>query len=275
MSCQHVPKFTIKNLIARKPRYICQKCGVELEMTQMTHSINRSMNAVLVGALFFKVLGNSSTGSGWVKMAIDLGVMLSFIAVYIVAYYFLIRFGKYTEKEVVEAPAENAESVVAAITKPSADETALVDGKMTQEQLDLMKLYESYAEKADSDPSTVPATLSSEPILHEPQTHVHTEACVHVPVKSWKIYIPTYMNFTCAKCGEPITFAAATKKSMNVAIMGVVLLILMPSFMNDDVGPLEYFGLTVLAFAVASIIQTLYLYKGKFEKHTVLNSKRR
>ena len=280
MACQHTPKFRLNTLFAKKPKIFCSKCGAELEMTQMTHSINRALNAILVGALFFKVLGGSS-GTGWSNMLKDIGIMLVYVAIYMVVYYFLIRFGKYTEKMPDPAAEQVTAQAVEAI-EPVADHQAVQNSSqptLSKEQLDLMALYDSYAEKAASASQTVakPDT-ASEPVMrdHSAQTaHTADETCDHTPVKSWKIYIPTYLNFTCAKCGKPITFTAGSKKSLNVAIMAVVLLILMPSFMNNEIDALEYAGLTLLAFVVAGIIQFLYLRKGQFEINRPDTRKRR
>lgn len=273
MTCQHAPRFSLNTVFARKPHYICRKCGAELEMSTMTHSLNRSMNAILVGALFFKVLGNT-TGAGVKGMLIDFGVMLSFVAVYVVAYYFLLRFGKFTEKITPVVTAEQIDPAPAAPVDLNTQADQAEKEQLSQEQLDLMKLYDSYAQKSDANTAAAQTAPASEPVMRDATAHQHTDACVHAPVKSWKIYIPTYMNFTCVKCGQPITFSAATKKSLNIAIMGVVLLILMPNFLNNDVSPLEYLGLTILSFALAGIIQALYLHKGKFDKHNPESRKR-
>lgn len=289
MTCQHTPKFRLNTLFAKKPKIFCSKCGAELEMTQKTHSINRAFNAILVGALFFKVLGGSA-GTGWINMLKDIGVMLVYIAIYVVAYYFLIRFGQYTEK-IPDPAAKPVGEQTAEMTKPAEEagqaqapdqSTAATSGQpgLTREQLDLMALYDSYAEKSasESHTSAKPDAASNEPVMRDQlaqPAHAADDTCDHTPVNSWKIYIPTYLNFTCAKCGKPITFNAATKKSLNVAIMAVVLLILMPSFMNNAIDAVEYAGLTLLAFVVAGLIQFLYLRKGKFEINRPETRKRR
>ncbi|MDD2533833.1 MAG: hypothetical protein PHC86_03975 [Eubacteriales bacterium] len=284
MACKHSPQFNLGNLFARKPKFICRKCGVELEMSMMTHSVNRALNAVLVASLFFKVLSGTASGT-LVGFALDMGILMLYILAYLVAYYLLIQFGKYQEKvltpEEIAAMKEVADAKVAqAEAEAEAAKLAAAQAgtsALSQEQIDLLALYESYsdqerAEAAQNLQSSSPVT--ADPVISGNAQHKTEDVCNHKPVKSWKIYIPTYMNMTCEHCGKPITFTAATKKSMNIAVMAVVLLVLMPSFMNNEVDSLEYFLLTLGAFALAAVIQAVYLYKGQYEIRNLENKKR-
>lgn len=51
MTCKHTPKFSFKLLIARKPELICRRCGVALEMTSSTYTVNRVLNGLLINLI--------------------------------------------------------------------------------------------------------------------------------------------------------------------------------------------------------------------------------
>ena len=289
MTCKHTPRFSLKVLFARNPQYVCRRCGVPLEMTSATRTTNRVLNSLLVAAMIFKVLKGSSQKASLLAMAMDFGVLLLFILIYFIAFFLMLQFGKFVEKEPAEeeqagqgassatanqaAPATLAAN--AALEKP-ADSANEAKPQYTQEQLDLMALYKSYAQEEDQDkasagtPEAAPGQINTDsqaaPVL---QAQIHDQDCVHEPVKSWKNYIPTNFNFVCAKCGQPITLTAQGKKSINIAIMAVIFVILMPSFMNNNINSLEYAGLTLLAFLVATLIQFIYLRKARFEIRTI------
>lgn len=269
MDCKHQAKFSFKTLFARKPTYICKKCGVDLEMTVMTQSISRALNSILIAALFFKVLAGKPAENVQ-GMITSFAVLLLYILIYIIAYYFLVTFGKFVEK----APAEPAATIEPAsepadepagapASGPAADlahpdDTASTDA-LTKEQQDLIALYNSYApteEQASADtPAATPTPAQVEP-AHE--------ACVHAPQKSWKIYIPSQFNFTCEHCGQPITFSQQTKKYINLVIMAIIFAILMPSFMNPSVNWFQFLGLTALAVALSTVVQYYFVTKSKY-----------
>jgi hypothetical protein len=292
MTCKHRPKFTFKILFARKPDLVCRNCGVELEMTSKTQTTSRVLNSVLIAALFFKVLSGSSGSQAapLQKMLTDIGVMLLYILIYLVAYYLLIQFGQFTEKikpielAIPEVAANAASSISPAAGPAEADQakspTDAAGGEKpqyTQEQLDLMELYKSYA-KDEADQATADAQSGASNQaqistgLHQ---HIQADECDHEPVKNWKTYIPTNFNYVCAKCGQPITFSTKTKKSLNLALMAVILAILMPTFTNTNVNAWEYGLLTLLAFAVAALIQFFYLRKSTYEIRAVEPGKKR
>lgn len=276
MTCKHTPKFSFKLLIARKPELICRRCGVALEMTSSTYTVNRVLNGLLIAAMVFKVFKGTTGKASLVTMALDIGVLLLYVLIYVVAYFLMLQFGQYTEKieetpEIPEGSDVSSQKPDAASLTGTTGEAGAAAGEKpqyTQEQLDLMELYKSYAkdepagEAGSAQAGSQPAAKSQ--LATGAQLHTEEE-CVHELAKSWKNYIPTNFNFFCAKCGQPITLTKQTKKNMNIAMMAVVLVILMPTFMNNSVNTLEYGLLTLLAFAVAGLIQFIYLRKARFE----------
>ncbi|NCA98274.1 MAG: hypothetical protein EOM70_02740 [Clostridia bacterium] len=290
MDCKHQAKFSFKTLFARKPTYTCKKCGVDLEMTTMTQSISRALNSILIAALFFKVLAGKPAADV-PGMILSFGVLLSYILVYIIAYYFLITFGKFVEK----APAAVDLTTVAepesvpgseSGTRSTADQaadatTTSPDGNPTspdamsddaraalaKEQQDLIALYNSYLPDDEKNASTVNQSSSTTPGSTQSTTQATPDlhdTCIHIPQKNWKNYIPSQFNFTCEKCGQPITFSQQTKKHVNLIIMAIIFAILMPSFMNTSVGWLKYLGLTTIAVALSSVAQYYFVTKSKY-----------
>lgn len=293
MDCKHQAKFSFKTLFAKKPTYTCKKCGVDLEMTTMTQSISRALNSILIAALFFKVLPGKPAADVPGKPAADVrGMILSFavlllyILIYIIAYYFLVTFGKFVEKAPApvdplsgategkssstdQAPAASAETADAEPATPetATDATSETQAALSKEQQDLIALYNSYlpddekrAAASNQPSSTAPG--SSQP-ASQPAPPVH-DTCSHTPQKTWKNYIPSQFNFTCEKCGQPITFSQQTKKHVNLIIMAIIFAILMPSFMNTSVGWFQFLGLTAIAVALSTAAQYYFVTKSKY-----------
>ncbi len=278
MTCKHTPRFNFKVLFARKPEYVCRRCGVPLEMTSGTRTASRTLNSLLVAAMIFKVFRGSSQTASLQAMAMDIGVLLLYILIYFVAYFLMLQFGKFTEKimpEELEKPESPAETTAPAQpVNPTATANGDKTQAYTQEQLDLMALYKSYAKDEPNETTAGNQTISTSAAagsqaVSSAVPQIPDQECAHEPVKNWKNYIPTNFNFVCAKCGQPITLTARSKKSVNIAIMAVILVILMPSFMNNSVNSLEYAGLTLVAFLVATLIQYIYLRKAQFEIRTI------
>lgn len=276
MDCKHQAKFSFKTLFAKKPTYTCKKCGVDLEMTTMTQSISRALNSILIAALFFKVLAGKPAAD--VRgMILSFAVLLLYILIYIIAYYFLVTFGKFVEKapapvDLVTAPEggsssdsdadqATADQATADSAAPDADSAAKPD--ISKEQQDLIALYNSYLTDDEKTESTPVQTTGATPAPTQAAPPVK-EACVHTPQKNWKNYIPSQFNFTCEKCGQPITFSQQTKKHANLAIMAIIFVILMPSFMDTSVGNLKFLGLTALAIALSTGIQYYFVTKSKY-----------
>jgi len=283
MDCKHQASFSFKNLFAKKPTYTCKKCGVDVEMTVMTQSISRALNSILIAALFFKVLAGKPA-ENITGMILSFGVLLLYILIYIIAYYFLITFGKFVEKPKANPidpsvmphpdtefsttdaanPSETAPTGLDATSGApgSGSESAPTDSAskpaLTKEQQDLITLYNSFApaeEKTSIDTPTNPADLTNAPA---------TDTCVHSPQKSWKNFIPSQFNFTCEQCGQPITFSQQTKKYVNLAIMAIIFAILMPSFLDTNVSHLKFLGLTAIAVAISTGVQYYFVKKSKY-----------
>jgi hypothetical protein len=239
-------------------------------MSSGTMTANRVLNGLLVGSMVFRVFGTSSGEASVQKMFLDIGVLLSFILIYVIAYFFLMRFGQFFEIE-PEETVQVSGPAGAAPEQPAdtADQTASDKAAYTQEQLDLMALYESYAKEAsDQGDAGLGATrqdaLSAQAI----------DTCEHVPTTSWKNYIPTQFHLTCAKCGAPITFTQGTKRSINLILMVVVFLILMPNFMNTAINVWQYVLLAVLCLVIGVGVQYYFLRHSTFIKSGIEAGKR-
>ena len=250
MPCNHKPVIKFKNLLAKRPRYTCRHCDAEIEFTPAFSSINRSASMVLMMLLLLKVLGkNTSFGlTGTDKLLVDLGMMLGIVLIYSGAMLLLTRFGKF--QEVRAEPEQPADQ------QPDAVKEQPV---YTQEQLDLIAMYQEYERQA----GTAPGEVDTAPEKIEIPAEVDT--CGHAPAASWKNYIPGQYNFTCANCGKPITFPSAFKKKINMILMLITFAVILP-FFSDLSLDFWIFGLLTLAVLVlGAVIQYFSVKKGRFE----------
>lgn len=256
MTCKHHPRSQIKLIFARKPQYVCRVCGEPIEMARQTRNLNRVMNTVFVALLLFKALSTGRGEPSVRQMLIDFGILLGMVLLYVLAFFLLLRFGQFEETVPAEAaPAEEppAEELPPAAAKP----------QYTQEQLDLMALYDAYEKQAGAEGTASPTRqdrVADQPPMAHPEA-----ACAHVPAKNWKNFIPSHYDFTCANCGQKITFGIRTKRSMNMAFLGVMVVILMPTFNNFNIKFWQYALLTLGTLLVASVVQYVFVRKGPFE----------
>ncbi len=299
MSCNHEPHIKIKLLFARKPVYICRHCGETIELIAKLRNINRILGAVFVAVLLFKALSTGKGEPSVRRIIIDLSIMVGMILFYLVVEYLLLRFGKYETVEPDEpapGPAGVADEAAgrqasasqadqATVQAPAAtlgQSAAARDGsgpdaaptQYTQEQLDLMAMYAAYERQAQTNAESArpgqagqsgksaPAGQHSSAAANQPGPQVET--CAHVPVKSWKNYIPSRYDFVCARCSQPITFNTRTKRSMNMAYLAIMALILLPTFNNQAINFWQYGLLTLAAFAIATVMQLFFLKKSTY-----------
>jgi len=250
MSCNHKPVIQFKNLLARRPHYTCRNCGAAIEFTPAFNGINRSASMILIMLLLLKVMGkNTSFGfTGTEKMLVDLGIMLGIVLLYLGAMLLLTHFGKFQEVQPEpETPAETQ-------TTPADEQESY-----TQEQLDLIAMYQEYERKAGHEP------VQAETITKPAEQPAPEETCEHAPVASWKNYIPGQFNFTCANCGKAVTFPIAFKKKINMLLMLISFAILIP-FISDFSLEFWIFGLlTLLVLVIGVVIQYFSIRKGRFE----------
>lgn len=254
MDCIHKPVIKLNQLMSRRARYTCRHCGAEIEMTSTFSGINRSLSMVVIMLLLLKVMGNNTSFglTGTAKLLVDLGMMLSIVLLYLIAMLVLIRLGKFQEIKI--------EPEVTAEQQPGSDAEQQT---LTQEQLDLIAMYQEYERKAGIEPSSAAAgeiVQSAQKAELVPEE----DTCEHIPKASWKNYIPGQFNFVCKRCEKPITLPPAFVKKINMILMLISFAILIP-FISDFNMKFWIFGLlTLLVLLIGVVLQIYVLRKGKF-----------
>lgn len=262
MTCKHQPTFSFKLLFGRKPSYVCKECGEDIEMTPKTKSFSQAINAVIVVALVFTAFRGSSglTGQAATNAMIQqFSIMGGLVLVYLLVQYLLLRFGGFQEK----APDTSAQGPD---TGASSDAGTEVKPDYTQEQLELMALYDSYVKKNQDEEDAVRAESGDSASQEMPagQAMEELDACVHKPSASWKNYIPGKFEFVCGSCGKTIEFIPSQKRLLNIILLVVSFGIVMPAFMSTTLPFWVFMILVFVALIVGTVIQILYVKKGSF-----------
>ncbi len=255
-NCAHQPVFKFKNLFVSKPSQVCRHCGAAIELTPVFNLVLRTIYMILIALLLIKTFLDVDffglTGTN--RLIADIALIFGVVLLALVGIFLLTVYGKYQEvapKTVIsdQAPAE----------KP-----------YTQEQLDLMALYESYEQQAREDGS-LPAAQSPA----QTTTKVEEDVCEHTPVKSWKNYVPSQYDFVCEKCGKPITFLAESRKKQNILYLGLMVLVFMPTLFNQKVEFWLFALIIVGVVGLGIVVQLMALKKGAFEIKVLNDRKRR
>lgn len=295
-SCNHRPVFKIKMLFARKPQYICKKCGAEVEMTAQTKMISRLINGLTIGALVYLALNGNFTKTDTNATLLYFLSMAGIVVGFLVFQTLLAALGKFQEIEAgdetlhpedsakatgiepgndygngsgIDSSAQNGdnsdavagsdtESDAGSETESSGGSKIDVSGdtsQYTKEQLELMALYESYA-KLDHDEAEAAAAQA------KPEPKPEEAPCDHVPAKNWKNYVPGIYDFKCEKCGKPISFTQARKKSLNMLLLVFSSVIVMVSFSTSS---LPFWGFILLTIGVVIACTAIQIY---FVKHS-------
>ena len=252
-SCNHHPIFQTKLLFSRNPKYICKNCGVSIDMTPRTKMIGKLTNGLTIGVLVYMALNSGGTRTGETTSLLSyFGIMFGIIVVYLFLQALLLSFGSFQEIEVKGTPEDTADG-----TDPEPEEPK---PQYTQEQLELMALYESYAKKArdegEEDPSS---SVFSEAAVPEADT------CEHTPAKTWKNYIPGVYDFKCEHCGKTITFSAARKRKLNLVLLAFASVVLFTSFSNQNIPFWGFSLMTLGVVVVCSGVQYFFVKNSIFE----------
>ena len=266
-SCDHKPQFNWKTVFMRKPQFLCSICGEKLQMTKPFQTSTRITNGLLIALLFLVAMtsGNGSSAGtiDWNQMAVEIGIMIGIVLLYLLLQILLIRFAKYELVPVSE---------VKDISEVQMAKESIKKPVYTPEQIEIMEMYAAAERQsridAGKDPETSEGIETAEGTegiervekIGEP----FVDACSHIPTKSWKNYIPSKADFTCEKCGKPITFTPAIKKNMSILLMVVTFLILMPNFIDVNVSFLKFGLLSLLVLAIAAAIQIFFVKRGHF-----------
>ena len=272
-SCNHHPTFKIKMLFARTTVYICKNCGAELEMTVQTKTISKIINALTIGVLVYLALnGNfSKTQSSTNSTLLYFAAMAGIVAAYLVLQALLMTFGKFDEIEsdqtisgtsITTDASDTADTSDTGSDQQSGADSTAPKSQYTQEQLELMALYESYA-KLDREENGENPGNTDMPAIEVPVPVEDT--CEHVPAKNWKNYIPGVYDFKCDKCGKVITFSVARKKRLNLILLAFSTIILMASFTSQNI---PFWGISLMAVAVViicSFVQYFFVKNSVFE----------
>lgn len=250
MTCRHQPIFRFKSIFAQKPQYTCRNCGAAIELTPQFKMVSRVINIALIAAMALMIFNSNQISiAGLPPLVSYLGTVFLLLLVYILLTILLIKFGKYQEIEAVEMPAAINEN-----------EPPVEKPQYSAEQLEIMAMYAQIEKQArgESGDETLPDTSSVQ------EEKAAEDTCEHLPVASWKNYIPGKFEFVCSNCGKPIVFHANIKRNINLLFLVVMALILMPNIMNTDIS-MWIFGLyTLLALAISIVIQFYFVKKGKF-----------
>lgn len=209
---------------------------------------------VVIMLLLLKVMGNNTSFglTGTAKLLVDLGMMLGIVLLYLVAMLILTRFGKF--QEIQPEP-------VATDDQQAKSETG--QQNLTQEQLDLIAMYQEYERKAGIEPSSAAAGESVQPAQTiEPAKE--EDSCAHIPKASWKNYIPGQFNFTCERCNQLITLPPAFAKKINMVLMLISFVILIPFFSDFSIKFWIFGLLTLLVLLIGAALQFYIIRKGRF-----------
>ncbi len=255
-SCDHKPQFKWSAIFARISQYTCCNCSEKLQMTKTFQTIARIMNGVLIAALFLVAItsgkGNVAGATGWSRMAIDVGIMIGIVVLYLLLQILLFRFAKY---ELVPAPEEKD------IPEEKNSEGTVQKPEYTPEQVEIMEMYAAAERQAlidaGKDPDIIKKTV-------EKIEESVTDTCAHIPTGTWKNYLPSKCDFVCEKCGKPIAFTPAIKKNINMLLLVITILILMPNFINANVDFWKFGLLSLLVLVIAIAIQFFFVKKGHF-----------
>ena len=212
---------------------------------------------VLIMLLLLKVMNNNlSFGlAGTAKLLVDLGMMLGIVLLYLVAMLILTRFGKY--QEIQPEPA---------VTDDQQPKSETEQQTLTQEQLDLIAMYQEYERKAGIEPSSATASGDSLQSAQKAEKVPEEDTCEHTPKASWKNYIPGQFIFTCDRCGQPITLPPAFVKRINMILMLISFAILIPFFSDLSVKFWIFGLLTLLVLLIGIALQFYIIRKGHFIK---------
>lgn len=287
-SCNHHPTFKLKMLFARTTVYMCKNCGADLEMTVQTKNISKIINALTIGVLVYLALNSnfSKTQSGTNSTLLYFAAMAGIVVAYLALQALLMTFGKFDEIEsgqtisVTPITTDASDTANSSGTSDTSDTSGTSDtadagsdrqsgvdstatkSQYTQEQLDLMALYESYA-KLDREENGKNPGNTDMPAVEAPVPVEDT--CEHVPAKNWKNYVPGVYDFKCDKCGKVITFPVARKKNLNLILLAFSSVILIASFSTQNI---PFWGLGLMAAGVViicSFVQYFFVKNSVFE----------
>lgn len=239
-------------LFARNVSYICRKCGTELEFTPLFSTINKIVNFLFIGGLIFFAFSQSGTSdNSSQRLIMYLLIMTGLVVLYLLIQYLMISFGMYQEKPLPPAdPAENKD-----ITGGSTESQKT---SYTKEQQEIIDLY-AYYEKKNRDESEAASEEEAAPVIPE----VLCEN--HVPVKTWRTYMPSNNSFVCANCGKPITFVKEQKRQLNMILMVFSILLMAGFFYLPNVTFWELVLMAVGVLLICTVIQYFFVKKGRFE----------
>jgi len=211
---------------------------------------------VVIMLLLLKVMGNNTSFglTGTAKLLVDLGMMLGIVLLYLVAMLILTRFGKFQEIQ--------PEPVV---TDDQQTESETAQQTLTQEQLDLIAMYQEYERKAGIETFSTSAGETAQPV-QKTELAPEEDTCEHTPRSSWKNYIPGQFNFTCERCGQPITLPPAMVKRINMVLMVISFAILIPFMSNFNLKFWIFGLLTLLVLLIGVVMQFYVIRKCRFIK---------
>lgn len=226
----------------------------------------RVINALFLMIVILRAFRNTGIDGTMEGFLSSMGIILAMAAGYLLLNYLIIRFGPYEEVYVADetesSPEDQStqEAIDAASAADDSQQTEENTSDLNEEQKQLVEMYAAY-EKLAQEREAREGLKPPKDIKPLPEI----EECQHLPVKSWKNYMPSKMEFVCQNCGEKITFSTSRKKSMNLMFLAVMAVILMPNFFNDNINFWQYMLLTLGALAIATLMQVYFVKKWPLE----------
>ncbi len=269
---EHRPQFKFAQLMSLREGFICESCEEPLRFTKKWYIVSRVWYYIFLGFLIYSVLSQKDPGSE--AMVRNFITIIVSLVVYLIVAAVIHRMATYEiDERIQEAKAAAEARLTAQKTAEQASTTPL-----TAEQEELQALYKHYEElnsNKSAEDSAVFAEMSAQPVteaapketVDEIPTRVKgkEEFCVHEVGPGWRNYLAGTMEFDCAKCGKRISFTAQVRRSYNLVLMSITLLMLIPMLMMEKVSFSLYFLITLGVLVLATIVQYLLVKKAPKE----------
>lgn len=275
-TCEHHVKFHIKQLFVRMPEYKCRNCGATVMMGKRLKTAIQAINVFFIVIMIAAAISSSLFGPGMVGFIYYLILMAGVLAAYLITNVIMITKGNFVSLITQDGqPADSVEKQGPATSKP--EDTS----GYTAEQLELMALYDSYVEKnydpsgntnVDSDEGNVDErqqTVNLKPPVRTSASQqsarkVSEDTCEHVPLTTWRTFLPGNGEFICSKCEQPITIEEDKKRILNIILLLFSIIVFAASISYESI---QLWQLALIALAIliiCSLIQFFFVKKSKF-----------
>ena len=267
-TCDHHVKFHVKQIFSRMPEYKCKNCGATVMMGNRLKNAIQAMNVVFVIIMIAAAVSSSLFGPGMVGFVYYLILMSGILTLYLIINAIMITKGKFVDLIQHKDPA----STTPEAKKPTISTPADTSG-YTKEQLELMALYDSYVKKNEEQADTTEEpklTVNNTPPVRTSQATSQSAAraekdlCEHVPVTTWRTFLPGNNEFICSKCEQTNTFEEDRKRILNIILLlfSIIAFAASISYQSIQLWQLALIALGILI--VCSAIQVIFVKTSKF-----------